>query len=684
MRTVRTFCWTSGCTHCFPTPRQSPASHWNRPVRHKGVRYNSRIIALNKRILLIRPKLFLANDGNYREMRYFTPWNRPRYVEQFQEFNLPPVMAEIIGDSLPPIGDAAISALDTCIAAETCEELFTPRAPHVEMALDGIEILTNSSGSHHELRKLNKRIQLMTNATGICGGVYLYANQQGCDGDRLYYDGCAMIGVNGKIVAQGSQFSLQDVEVVTATVDLEEVRSYRYQPSRGMQAIDTKPYPRVKAEIKLGKDGENEDLAIGPTPEIEVRYHKPEEEIALGPACWLWDYLRRCGGVSGYFLPLSGGIDSCATATIVYSMCRLVVADCAAGDETVLSDVRRICGEAPDSTWVPATPQELAGRIFHTSFMGTENSSAETRARAKDLAEVIGAYHVDLNMDSVVSAVRSLFSFVTGKTPVFRVHGGSKTENLALQNIQARLRMVLAYMFAQLLPWVRGNAGGLLVLGSANVDESLRGYLTKYDCSSADINPIGGISKTDLKSFIAYARDEFQLPILHDFITAVPTAELEPITQNYVQSDEADMGFTYDELSIFGKLRKNHKLGPWGAFEKLLHEWSGKMSPRQIADKTRNFFWFYAINRHKMTTITPAYHAEAYSPDDNRYARSHIYHLSCAADANTNNVGQVRSATVLVPRVQLAVQEDRGSCGADGGGGGDCRECGGQREDGRR
>jgi NAD+ synthase (glutamine-hydrolysing) len=180
--------------------------------------------------------------------------------------------------------------------------------------------------------------------------------------------------------------------------------------------------------------------------------------------------------------------------------------------------------------------------------------------------------------------------------------------------------MVLAYMFSQLLPWVRGLAGGgLLVLGSANVDESLRGYLTKYDCSSADINPIGGISKTDLKSFIAYARDEFKLPILHDFITAVPTAELEPITHNYVQSDEADMGFTYDELSVFGKLRKNHKLGPWGAFEKLLHEWSGVMSPRQIADKTRNFFWYYAINRHKMTTITPAYHAEAYSPDDNRF-----------------------------------------------------------------
>ena len=103
--------------------------------------------------------------------------------------------------------------------------------------------------------------------------------------------------------------------------------------------------------------------------------------------------------------------------------------------------------------------------------MGTENSSPETRARAKDLGRDIGSYHIDLNMDTVVTAIRSLFSLVTGITPKFKVHGGSDAENLALQNIQARLRMVLSYMFAQLMPFVRGRSGALLVLGSANVDE---------------------------------------------------------------------------------------------------------------------------------------------------------------------------------------------------------------------
>jgi NAD+ synthase (glutamine-hydrolysing) len=68
--------------------------------------------------------------------------------------------------------------------------------------------------------------------------------------------------------------------------------------------------------------------------------------------------------------------------------------------------------------------------------MGTENSSADTRKRAKDLSDAIGSYHIDLNMDSIVASVQSLFSLVTNKTPRFKVHGGSNTENLALQNIQ--------------------------------------------------------------------------------------------------------------------------------------------------------------------------------------------------------------------------------------------------------
>jgi len=113
-------------------------------VRHRNARYNARVIFANKKIILIRPKQFLANDGNYREMRYFTPWLKPRHVE---DYYLESVVGEITGQYKVPFGDAILSTLDTAFAPETCEELFTPDAPHIHSGLDGCEIYTNSSGS---------------------------------------------------------------------------------------------------------------------------------------------------------------------------------------------------------------------------------------------------------------------------------------------------------------------------------------------------------------------------------------------------------------------------------------------------------------------------------------------------------------------------------------------------------
>ena len=134
---------------------------------------------------------------------------------------------------------------------------------------------------------------------------------------------------------------------------------------------------------------------------------------------------------------------------------------------------------------------------------------------------------------------------------------------------------------------------------------------------------------------------------------------------------------TYAELSVFGRLRKVHRCGPYSMFTKLVHMWADKYSvvevcqssdcvndttstevvlilhflpafhhsnpffplpsfpssflpslplppssllpPPQIAEKVKHFFRCYSINRHKMTVITPSYHAESYSPDDNRF-----------------------------------------------------------------
>jgi NAD+ synthase (glutamine-hydrolysing) len=112
------------------------------------------------------------------------------------------------------------------------------------------------------------------------------------------------------------------------------------------------------------------------------------------------------------------------------------------------------------------------------------HSSPQTRKRAADLAAGIGAHHLDFNIDTVYDSQRALLQSTTGFEAKFKMYGGTKVSNLALQNIQARLRMVNAYTLAQLLPQIRGRRegapGSLLVLGSANVDE----YATSYFLTS--------------------------------------------------------------------------------------------------------------------------------------------------------------------------------------------------------
>lgn len=125
-----------------------------------------------------------------------------------------------------------------------------------------------------------------------------------------------------------------------------------------MQASRQPPFVRLDLETRLSRQDKDAGPGLGPSEPIQPRYHDPEKEIALGPACWLWDYLRR-SGAAGFFLPLSGGIDSCATAVIVHSMCREVMRAISEGNDQVIKDTRKLCVEPADSTWLPSTSQEL-------------------------------------------------------------------------------------------------------------------------------------------------------------------------------------------------------------------------------------------------------------------------------------------------------------------------------------
>ena len=61
----------------------------------------------------------------------------------------------------------------------------------------------------------------------------------------------------------------------------------------------------------------------------------------------------------------------------------------------------------------------------------------------------------------------------------------------------------------------------------------------RYDCSSADLNPIGAISKNDLRRFLVWAADHLGYSELHRVEAAPPTAELEPIREGVAAQVES-------------------------------------------------------------------------------------------------------------------------------------------------
>jgi NAD+ synthase (glutamine-hydrolysing) len=99
-------------------------------------------------------------------------------------------------------------------------------------------------------------------------------------------------------------------------------------------------------------------------------------------------------------------------------MCRLAVAAVKQGNQQVIADMKRI---AVYSSELPETAEALCNQILHTVYLGMEaQSSKETRQRAHDLAAHIGAYHQDVNIDTMFQSARDILTQATGFTPKFK------------------------------------------------------------------------------------------------------------------------------------------------------------------------------------------------------------------------------------------------------------------------
>ena len=130
-------------------------------------------------------------------------------------------------------------------------------------------------------------------------------------------------------------------------------------------------------------------------------------------------------------------------------------------------------------------------------------------------------------------------AFIADARTAMAAHGGpgpggeaDARARLALANIKPRLRMTALYFAA--------NSLNYLVTGTGNRSEIAIGYYTKYGDGGVDLLPLGRLFKSEVR---ALARE---LGVPDSVIEKAPSAGLW-----LGQTDEGEMGFTYEELERF-------------------------------------------------------------------------------------------------------------------------------------
>ena len=141
-------------------------------------------------------------------------------------------------------------------------------------------------------------------------------------------------------------------------------------------------------------------------------------------------------------------------------------------------------------------------------------SHADDVRLAREVAKVFGISAREVALDN-------LFDELTKACP--------EANKLARANVKPRLRMAMLYYFANTLDY--------LVAGTGNKSELAVGYFTKYGDGGVDILPLGNLLKKDVKKLA------IELGVPREVIERAPSAGL------WVgQTDEGEMGITYDEL----------------------------------------------------------------------------------------------------------------------------------------
>lgn len=556
------------------------------PLLHSGGLFNTACLAVDGRILGFVGKQNLAGEGLHYEPRWFKRW--PDNVRG----------ETLVGGEAYPIGDLMFDCGGVLLGFEICEDAWVASRPGSDLALHGADLILNPSASHFAFGKHEVRRRFVLEGSRAFNVSYVYANLLGNEAGRAIYDGDAMIASGGRMLALGPRFSFADVQVTTATIDVDATRMSRartgsFQPEiAGTRAhLVTTPFdfPPLRPEHET----------VDP-PTWESGPHVKEEEFARAEALGLFDYLRKSRS-AGFVVSLSGGADSAAVATLSAMLVKFGIAEL--GREGFLRKLAYIKSLADC-----VSERNLVRRLLACVYQATRNSGEVTRSAAQEVAEGLGAEYLEFDVESLVEGYRKLVAKAVNRELTWDL------DDIALQNIQARARAPGV--------WMLTNLRGALLLATSNRSEAAVGYATMDGDTCGGLSPIAGIDKAYLRKWLVWMEKLGPegigpLPALHAVNDQQPTAELRPPTAH--QTDEDDL-MPYELLDAIERAAIRDKLSPVEVFESLAPRFT-QYARQQLGLWVERFFRLWCRNQWKRERYAPSFHLDDENLDPKTWCR---------------------------------------------------------------
>ena len=554
------------------------------PILHNLKVYNCLVYIYKSKILLIRPKSILSNSNKGQENRYFDHFSNLTILENF---NLPQEIKNVTGQENVKFGVSEIIFKNFSYFSVFREELDS--VLFNKILAKNIHFVNIVGNSAFELNNFTKFSENLKNLSSKNNTTFMTQSFNGTDGSKFVYEGGSFVYKNGKVFEYLERFSFH-----------ETLNSYVEIPNLFEKT-------QSKSKIKINKDFFlNQNIENPPKfKELKSLKKVEEEEIINATISYLWDIFKK-SKCCGFFTPLSGGADSAITSMYVYLMCKKITQS----NTEIQNQFKELTNYKEDFS----NPEKLVKKIYFTAYLPM-NFSKVTKGYSKNLAKLINSNFMIANIHNIVESFKTTIKDVLDLVPKFISEGGDMRQDLALQNTQARTRLVLSYLFAQLLVVKYDLKSFLLVCATGNLSEVMRGYYTKYDNSSGDLDLIGSLHKHHVWNVLKYmAKNDIKFDILNQIADQKPTAELRPLDEKKDrQVDEDDMGFTYDELDFLSVAYKEEKSG-FGSLTKLFMKKFG-CGKELASEKVQRFFWYLQTNRHKTITLPPSVHLTTYNTD---------------------------------------------------------------------